>query len=156
MRTTSAQKPKNAFRVVAPARTTGVEKTVGYIISAVPKARTKMTVNASSHNCHSRRSRFIGSTRSNICTGSSLLCFSPGARAHLLSGHRNPKSQSLALQDFAHFARQGARREGLLDKGRPLLEQSVAHNGIVRIPRHVHHFHFRSLGSQAPGQLSPA
>src|SRR5712692_4139732 len=131
--------------MVGPPRTTGVEKTVGYISSAVPKARTKMTVNASSHNCHSRRSRFIGSTRSNICTGSSLLCFPPGAQAHLLSGHRNPKSQSLALQDFAHFAQQGARRKGLLDKGCRLLEQSVTYNGIVRVPGHIHHFQFRSL-----------
>src|SRR2546426_1689942 len=60
------------------------------------------------------------------------------------------------VEHFAHLSRQAVRRERLLQIRDARLEDAVPHDGIVRIPGHEEHPHFRPQLGQPVCQLAPA
>src|SRR5579859_173309 len=61
-----------------------------------------------------------------------------------------------SVQHFPHFARQGGRRKGLLQKRTIPCQHALMHNSLAGIAGHEQHLHLRAQAGHARGQLTPA
>src|SRR6058998_4328187 len=119
---------------------TGAEKMVGYMSKAMPAARTKIMARASTHNCHSRRSRFPALISSKIF----ISFFSLFAVSKRKQARRNS-----SVEHFPDLARQRVRREWFLKEGGARVEDAVVDNGVVRVAGHVKDPDLRAPGHDA-------